>query len=50
VHDTIGGDMGDNSTAALDPVFWLFHRTIDNVFRNWLEIKGEPYPTGMHNP
>lgn len=50
VHDTIGGDMGDNSTAALDPVFWLFHRTVDDVFRNWLEIKGEPYPSGMHNP
>jgi hypothetical protein len=48
VHETIGGDMGDNSTAALDPAFWLFHRTIDNVFRNWLDIKGEPYPPGTH--
>lgn len=49
VHDAIGGDMGDNSTAARDPVFWLFHRTIDDVFRNWLELKGEAYPADTHH-
>ena len=48
VHNAIGGDMGDNSTAPLDPVFWMYHRSIDDVFRNWLELKGEAYPAGSH--
>lgn len=49
VHTAVGGDMDDNSTAALDPAFWLFHRTIDNIFRSWLDVKGAPYPPGVHN-
>lgn len=48
VHDAIGGDMGDNSTAPLDPVFWMFHKTIDDTFRTWLELKDLPYPKGEH--
>jgi hypothetical protein len=49
VHAAIGGDMSDHATAPRDPVFWMYHRTIDDVFRNWLEIKGEPYPAGTHD-
>lgn len=44
VHAAIGGDMADHSTAPRDPVFWMYHRTIGDVSRNWLQIKGEPYP------
>jgi hypothetical protein len=43
--------MGDNSTAPLDPVFWMYHpyhRTVDNVFRTWLELKGRAYPPRSH--
>lgn len=49
VHGAIGGDMSDYSTAPRDPVFWQFHRTIDNIFRNWLQIQGKPYPPGTHS-
>ena len=33
---------------AMPSVRRIGHRTIDNVFRNWLDIKGEPYPPGTH--
>lgn len=49
VHNAIGGDMGDNPTAPRDPVFWLFHRSIDDIFRTWLDLKGKPYPAGTHD-
>jgi tyrosinase len=43
VHGFVGGNMGDFSTAGLDPLFWLHHSNID---RYW-EIKGHAQdPTG----
>jgi hypothetical protein len=48
VHNAIGGDMGDNSTAPLDPVFWMYHRTVDDVLRTWLELNDQLYPAGSH--
>ncbi|RFU29027.1 hypothetical protein B7463_g7323, partial [Scytalidium lignicola] len=29
------GDIGDNETAGFDPIFFLHHCFIDNVFRTW---------------
>lgn len=43
IHGFLGGNMGDFSTAGLDPLFWLHHCNID---RYW-EIKGhDEDPTG----
>jgi len=33
-----GGDMGDNVTAAYDPIFYSFHAYLDFVFDEWLRI------------
>lgn len=35
LHNAIGGDMADMHTAPLDPIFWQFHRTIDDVWLEW---------------
>src|SRR5437868_7574536 len=34
------GDMGENDTAALDPIFYFHHCFIDYVFWRWQEIHG----------
>lgn len=36
VHVLISGNMGDPSTAALDPIFWLHHANIDRLWDVWL--------------
>lgn len=47
VHQFVLGDMGDFSTAGLDPVFWLHHCNID---RYW-EVRGHAGdPTGWTVP
>lgn len=38
VHVSIGGDMGDPRTAALDPIFWLHHANIDRLWQVWLNM------------
>jgi len=35
IHVKIGGFMGDPSTAALDPIFWLHHANIDRLWEVW---------------
>jgi tyrosinase len=34
------GDMGENDTAAFDPLFFFHHCFIDKVFWTWQQIKG----------
>lgn len=34
VHNTIGGDMSTFS-SPIDPIFWRWHRWVDNVSRTW---------------
>ena len=35
VHVTVGGDMGDTSTAPKDPLFWFHHANVDRVWATW---------------
>jgi tyrosinase len=35
VHDDIGGIMGDPTTSAFDPIFWLHHTNIDRLWEVW---------------
>jgi tyrosinase len=35
IHNRIGGLMGDETTAALDPIFWLHHSNIDRLWEVW---------------
>ncbi len=38
------GDMGSTGTSPIDPIFWRFHKFIDNVSANRSQIE-EPAPT-----
>lgn len=39
MHGTyVGSDMGDNTTAAYDPIFWVFHTNIDRLMEAWQEL------------
>jgi tyrosinase len=40
VHVDIGGLMGDPSTAAIDPVFFVHHSNIDRLWNLWLAQGG----------
>jgi hypothetical protein len=56
VHNAIGGNavqvgdalrvgfMGDVSTAARDPIFWLHHSHIDRLWESWLAGKDRQNP------
>ena len=44
--DYIGGNMGDNVTAGLDPVLYVFHNFLDYAFEKWLEEHGDESITG----
>jgi Common central domain of tyrosinase/Polyphenol oxidase middle domain len=35
-HTGIGGLLADPDTAALDPIFWLHHASIDHLWEVWL--------------
>jgi tyrosinase len=35
VHGWVGGDMGDVTTAAFDPIFWAHHCMIDRIWYLW---------------
>lgn len=41
VHVYIGGFMGDPTTAAFDPIFWLHHCYIDYLFWVWQVENGQ---------
>ncbi|MGB8132295.1 MAG: tyrosinase family protein [Candidatus Angelobacter sp.] len=45
VHIYMSGDMGDPSTAAVDPIFYVHHSNIDRLWNLWLAQGG-----GRHNP
>ncbi|GIM91836.1 tyrosinase family protein [Paractinoplanes toevensis] len=46
VHVAVGGLMGRQNQAALDPIFWLHHANIDRLWETWrTQFKGEN-PTG----
>jgi tyrosinase len=36
VHRGVGGLLGDPTTAAMDPIFWLHHASIDRTWEVWL--------------
>lgn len=41
MHATyMGGNMGDNVTAGLDPLFYAFHNFLDYSFEKWLDEHG----------
>lgn len=47
MHATyIGGNMGDNITAGLDPIFYVFHNFLDYSFEKWLDEHGDAGITG----
>jgi len=42
MHATyMGGNMGDNVTAGLDPLFYAFHNFLDYSFEKWLDEHGD---------
>ena len=38
VHSTIGGDMASPATAPKDPIFWRWHKFVDNIYAEWLNL------------
>jgi hypothetical protein len=44
VHSSLGGLMGDPSTAGQDPIFWLHHANIDRLWTHWLQQGGRADP------
>lgn len=47
MHATyVGGNMGDNQTAGLDPLFYVFHTFIDYSFEEWIKKHGADQISG----
>lgn len=44
----IAGDMGNPTTAAMDPIYWSFHAFIDMQWDRWQKIYNQP-PTSLTN-
>jgi tyrosinase len=42
VHRGIGGLLGNENTAARDPIFWLHHASIDHLWEVWLAHDDPP--------
>ncbi len=42
----INGHMANNQTAALDPIFYVFHNFLDYSFEKWIEINNTQRITG----
>ncbi len=40
VHGWVGGDMGNISAAAFDPIFWSHHSNIDRLWYVWQNQNG----------
>lgn len=38
VHGTVRGEMQRASTSEKDPVFWAFHRFVDDLFHSWEHV------------
>jgi tyrosinase len=49
VHGWVGGDMGDVSTAAFDPVFFAHHCMIDRIWYLWQIQHGNRVPRDLLN-
>ncbi|OAA36610.1 putative domain, di-copper centre [Metarhizium rileyi] len=41
------GDMGDNETAGLDPIFYFHHSFIDYAFWKWQTLAGKTRPGSL---
>lgn len=35
VHRAVGGNMGQTTTAAQDPIFWAHHANVDRLWSEW---------------
>ena len=45
--DYIGGHMGDNTRAGMDPIFYLFHNFLDYSLEKWIQAHGiDKIPAG----
>lgn len=42
VHPFVGGNMGQVSTAARDPVFWTHHNMVEAIWVEWNIRRGNP--------
>jgi len=47
IHGWVGGDMGDPTTAAYDPIFWAHHCNIDRIWSIWQLQQGNPIPSNL---
>ena len=48
IHGWIGGDMGDPTTAAFDPIFFAHHCMIDRIWYLWQIRHGwDRFPTAL---
>jgi tyrosinase len=47
VHGWVGGDMGDVTTAAYDPVFFAHHCMIDRIWYLWQVRNGAGMPRAL---
>lgn len=46
IHDDTGGNMGETTLAALDPLFFSFHAYIDYILEAWIDEHGTSTITG----
>jgi hypothetical protein len=44
VHNTIGGDMADPHVSPIDPIFFRWHKWIDNIRTAWLACQRNAAP------
>jgi tyrosinase len=48
IHGWIGGDMGDPTTAAFDPIFFAHHCMIDRIWYLWqIRHDWDRFPTAL---
>jgi len=50
VHGTVGKDMGRTSLAPKDPLFWRWHRYINDIFEEYKTLKGKSLDSPWFNP
>lgn len=48
-HTGIGGLLGNENTAAYDPIFWLHHASIDRLWEVWL-AQDDPQRENSNDP
>ena len=52
IHNIIGGkggNMGDVTIAAYDPLFWMHHCNMDRFFYNWLYNNTDEFDNKLNN-